>query len=79
VSTVSYDNMPAMHAPSRGSLVVYGDGVRHDGHDRYRIAEVNGPVVVDPITGSTWLGVRLPERSNAYCLIDFASVVNVVP
>ncbi len=60
-------------------MVVYADGARPDGPQRFRIAEVIGPVAVDPVTGGTWVGVRLPELASVVDLIDCASVVNVVP
>jgi hypothetical protein len=75
VKTVSYENMPSARAPSPGSLVVYPDGRPN----RYRIAEVVGPVAVDPTTDSMWVGVRFPERPDAVDLVSCTSIVNVVP
>lgn len=79
MSTVTHENTPAAGVPSRGSMVVYVDGTRENGQERFRMAEVTGPAGVDPVTGATWVGVLLPEIPSVVDMIDCASVVNVVP
>lgn len=79
VSTMAQDNKPATGIPLRGSMIVYIDGLGQDGRERYRIAEVTGPTVPDPITGNTWTGVLLPDKPGMVEMIDCTYIVNVVP
>ena len=60
-------------------MVVYVDRTQPDGRQRFRLADVVGPVVEDPGSGRTWVGVVLPERPTRSELIDCAEILNVVP
>jgi hypothetical protein len=76
---MSHEHMPTVRVPARGSIVVYADGSRPDGHQRFRLGDVVGPAVEDPISGRTWLGVLLPDRPDTIDLVDLGTVVNIVP
>jgi len=66
-------------APARGSLVVYVVGRRPNGQRRYRIADVTGPVVADPLSGRMWIGVALPDVPGSVDIVDCETIRNVVP
>lgn len=72
-------NAVALEAPARGSLVVYVAGRRPNGQRRYRIADVTGPVVADPVSGRTWIGVSLPDVPGRVDIVDVETIRNVVP
>lgn len=60
-------------------MVVYVAGTLSNGQERFRIADVIGPALDDPVTGHTWMGVLLPDLPGVVDMIDCVSVVNVVP
>lgn len=79
VSSMSHENKPTAGAPAPGSLVMYPADHPTGESDRYRIAEVVGPVVVDPTTAGTWVGVRLPDHPDGMDIVACASITNIVP
>lgn len=78
MNIVSEENTPTM-LPARGALVVYVAGRRANGQRRFRIADVTGPVVADPESGRTWVGVALPDTPGVVDIVDCATIKNVVP
>jgi hypothetical protein len=64
--------------PPRGAVVIYTQGTWLDGRERFRIAEVVGPTIVDPESGGTWMGVLIPATPARIDLIDTARVTNIV-
>jgi len=66
-------------SPERGSKVTFL--LRDEHGERFRVGEVVGPVEDDPITGETWIGVRLVDgqRRSTVSLIPVATVLNVTP
>jgi hypothetical protein len=66
-------------SPARGSKVTFL--LRDEHGERFRVGEVVGPVEDDPITGETWVGVRLVDgqRRSTVSLIPVATVLNVTP
>jgi hypothetical protein len=68
---------PSGDAPPYGALVVYMHDSHPDGRTRLRIAEVNGPLLEDPGTGDTWVGVLLPTTPPRYDFVDCTTVAKV--
>jgi hypothetical protein len=76
---MSHGHVPTTRMPVHGAIVVYADGLRPDGHQRLRLAEVVGPTVDDPTSGHMWFGVRLPGSLAPIDFIDLATIVKVTP
>jgi hypothetical protein len=70
--------MDAVAAPPRGAIVIYLDGTQLNGDRRSRVAEVVGPMLVDPDSGDLWMGVLLPTVPRRVDMIECASVTTVV-
>ena len=65
--------------PIRGSMVTF---LLRDQHgERFRVGEVVGPLEPDPVTGETWVGVRMSESRlrHTMSLIPLATILNVTP
>lgn len=65
--------------PARGSMVTFL--LRDEHGERFRVGEVVGPLEQDPVTGETWVGVRMSagRRQRVVSLIPMATVLNVTP
>jgi hypothetical protein len=55
--------------------------LRDEHGERFRVGEVVGPLEQDPVTGETWVGVRMSSgrRQQVVSLIPMATVLNVTP
>jgi len=65
--------------PVRGSMVTFL--LRDEHGERFRVGEVVGPLELDPVTGESWVGVRMSEarRRHTVSLIPLATILNVTP
>jgi hypothetical protein len=61
--------------------VAYRHHVEKSGQERYRMGVVVGPLVVDPMTTESWIGVRVPRTSgeNLPDLIAVSAIVSARP
>ncbi len=65
--------------PARGSMVTFL--LRDEHGERFRVGEVVGPFEQDPVTGETWIGVRMSDgrRQHTLSLIPVATILNITP
>lgn len=71
------ENPPEVRGPSFGAVVAYRHHQEETGHERFRMGVVVGPLVVDPMTTESWIGVRIP-RATGDNLPDFIPVSTIV-
>lgn len=72
------ENPPEVRGPSLGSVVAYRHHQEGTGQERFRMGVVVGPLVVDPVTTQSWIGVRIPRSSgdNQPDLIAVSTIVS---
>lgn len=71
------ENPPDVRGPSLGSVVAYRHHQQETGQERFRMGVVVGPLLVDPMTTESWIGVRIP-RSTGNNLPDLIAVSTIV-
>lgn len=75
------ENPAEVRGPSRGSVVAYRHHQEETGLERFRMGVVVGPLVADPMTTESWIGVRIPRTSgdNLPDLIAVSTIVSARP
>lgn len=75
------ENPPEVRGPSLGSVVAYRHHLGATGEERFRMGVVVGPLLVDPITTESWIGVRVPRTTGDHLpdLIAVSAIVSARP
>lgn len=75
------ENPPEVSGPSFGSVVAYRHHQEETGQERFRMGVVVGPLVTDPMTTESWIGVRIPRATgdNLPDLIAVSTIVSARP